>query len=638
MAKYRTLDYQIPEAMQESWQRIVNLLAQIADVPSALVMRLTTEHIEVFSSSQSASSPYHQGDREILGHGLYCETVIAENVELLVPNALIDPVWDHNPDIKLGMISYCGLPLRWPNGEVFGTICMLDDKENHFSHTYRELLAGFQTSIEAQLAVVYQHQKLLRLNEQLRVRVDKRTTNLARLSFSLNQEIDRRKAAEQQAHYQKHHDHGTGFLNRSALEEHLQGLLDTRQADSTSLVVIHIGFTNARSIQTKYGFALLDDLLKIYRNQIGVIEDADSITGRPSSHDLVIAIQAENITEILDSLLNRIINAGKRGFKVGDSEAHLHAFIGVSVADVHTESAQQLLRHANQAMVLCKDSGQQYAYFSATHADALLHHNQIESYLLQAVRNDDLTLYFQPKVCPQSHKWIGAEALLRWSHPVLGDISNEALIHMAEQNGLIFEVGAFVLRSAIEKAKEWSEIVEHFRVAVNVSAIQLKNPLFADQVQELLVAYQLPARYLELEVTESSLISDEVIARTTLERLHDLGVTLSLDDFGTGYSSFSYLKKYPFDAIKIDKSFVQHIDNSEEDKEIIRSIIHVAKKLDLEVVMEGIESDLQEAFLIREGCDIGQGFLYGKPMPCSEFLQGLYNQNFLGSSRIAYHI
>lgn len=638
MAKYRTLDYQIPEAMQQSWQKIVNLLAHIVNVPSALIMRVQPQHIEVFSSNQSGSNPYHPGDKETLGHGLYCESVLDNNFELTVANALNDRQWDHNPDLKLGMIAYCGLPLHWPNGELFGTICMLDDKENHFKRTFRELLAGFQTSIEAQLAVIYQHEKLLRLNQQLKKRVDKRTTNLAQLSFSLNQEIDRRKAAEQQAHYQKHHDHGTGFLNRSALEQQLQAMLDKLDVNQTTLAVIHVGFTNARSIQTKYGFDLFDDLLKIYRNQIGVIEEADSVTGRPSSHDLVIVIQAKNITSILDNLLSRIIAAGQRGFKVGESEAHLHAFIGISVADINTDNAQQLLRHANQAMVLCKDSGQQYAYFSPSHADALLHHNQIESYLLQAVRNDDLTLYFQPKVCPKSHKWIGAEALLRWSHPVLGDVANEALIHMAEQNGLIFEVGAFVLRCAIEKAKEWSEIVEQFRVAVNVSAIQLKNPLFAEQVQELLVAYQLPAHYLELEVTESGLISDEVIARATLERLHDLGVTLSLDDFGTGYSSFSYLKKYPFDAIKIDKSFVQNIDKSEEDKEIIRSIIHVAKKLDLEVVMEGIESDLQEAFLIREGCDIGQGFLYGKPMPSNEFTQGLYNQNILASGRLAYHI
>ncbi|MDF4360477.1 EAL domain-containing protein, partial [Vibrio parahaemolyticus] len=148
--------------------------------------------------------------------------------------------------------------------------------------------------------------------------------------------------------------------------------------------------------------------------------------------------------------------------------------------------------------------------------------------------------------------------------------------------------------------------------------------------EHLLEAFHLPARFLELEVTESALIADEVVARTTLKKLNKLGVTLSLDDFGTGYASFSYLKKYPFDAIKIDKSFVQQMEKSDDDRAIICSIIHIAKKLELQVVIEGIESPQQEQFLIGEGCDIGQGFLYGKPMPCNEFEQSLFNQRQIG--------
>ncbi|ENC6732015.1 EAL domain-containing protein [Vibrio navarrensis] len=635
MTKFKTLDYQIPEPMQHGWQRIVNLLADIVGVPAALVMRIHPQHIEVCRTSETPLNPYKLGDSETLGHGLYCESVINSNTELMIPNALSDPLWDKNPDIKLGMISYCGLPLLWPNGEAFGTICLLDERENHFSDTYRELLRCFRSSIEAQLAVVYQHEKLLRLNKALQHRVESRTSNLAQLSFSLSQERDKRLAAEQDADYQRQHDHGTGFLNLSALENQLQRQLE--QSNPTNIAVIHIGFTNARTIQAKYGFALFEELLVAYRNQISIPDAIFTLTGRPASHDLVIVIQSERIGQILETLLYRIVAVGQSTFNIDNNEVHLHAFIGVALSDAQTNSAEELLSHANQAMVVSKESGQRYTYFSSAHADALLYHNQIESYLLQAVRNDDLTLYFQPKVCPNTHKWIGAEALLRWSHPVLGDVSNEALIHMAEQNGLIFEVGAFVLRVAIEKAKQWSEVVENFRVAVNISGIQLKNPLFAEQVQDLLEAYQLPSHYLELEVTESGLISDELVAKATLSRLHELGVTLSLDDFGTGYSSFSYLKKFPFDAIKIDKSFVQQIEHSEQDEEIIRSIIHVAKKLDLEVVMEGIETDTQEAFLIREGCDIGQGFLYGKPMPSNEFEQGLFNQNFLGTASFAYH-
>ena len=197
---------------------------------------------------------------------------------------------------------------------------------------------------------------------------------------------------------------------------------------------------------------------------------------------------------------------------------------------------------------------------------------------------------------------------------------------MAEQNGLIFEVGTFVLRSAIQKAAEWATQVSNFKIAVNISAVQLKNPHFAEQIQDLLEAYQLPVEYLELEVTESGLIADESTASNTLAALHKLGVTLSLDDFGTGYSSFNYLKKFPFDAIKVDKSFIQQLDNCEEDKEIVRSIISVAKKLNLQVTVEGIENISHEEFIIKEGCEFGQGFFYGKPMPCEEFEVNLLNQ------------
>ncbi|HDM8053545.1 EAL domain-containing protein [Vibrio harveyi] len=629
MGTLQTLDYEIPDSMRRSWQNIVNLLARIADVPTTLIMRVHPEHIEVNTSSETENNPYKVGDKEALGHGLYCEHVIQHKRELLVSNALKDQEWKDNPDIKLGMISYCGLPLYWPNGETFGTICMLDTKENQYSDTYRELLSSFKESIEAQLAVVFQQHKLVRLNSELKNRVETRTTDLAQLSYSLTKEIDRRKAAEKQVNYQQTHDQGTGFLNRAALEEQLDEVIESINHDEQSLVVINIGFSNARSIQTKYGFEAFDEVLKEFRFRLGHSESSYFVTGRPSSNDLVLIVSGEDIEPKVQHLLDEITHVSVGNFYIDDNEVHLHSYIGVVQAHRNSH-AKQLLQNACYAMLLCKESGESYNYFCESHTQDLNNHNQLESYLLQAVRNDDLMLYFQPKVLPHTHKWIGAEALLRWRHPVLGDVSNEALIHMAEQNGLIFEVGSFVLRTAIDKAKQWSELVDNFKIAVNVSPIQLQNVNFAEQIEHLLETFHLPAHFLELEVTESALIADEVVARNTLNKLHKLGVTLSLDDFGTGYASFSYLKKYPFDAIKIDKSFVQQMEKSDDDRAIICSIIHIAKKLDLQVVIEGIESSQQEQFLIGEGCDIGQGFLYGKPMPCNEFEQSLYNQNLLG--------
>ncbi|WP_322804632.1 EAL domain-containing protein [Vibrio alfacsensis] len=629
MAAFQTLDYEIPASMQKNWQNIVNLIAQIAGVPTSLIMRVHQNYIEVSTSSETNNNPYHVGDKEALGHGLYCEHVIENKRELIVANALPDKVWCNNPDIKYGMISYCGLPLFWPNGETFGTICMLDSKENRYTDTYRQLLNTFKDAIEAQLAVVYQQHKLLRLNSELKNRVETRTTDLAQLSYSLDKEIDRRKAAERQVSYQKTHDQGTGFLNRAALEEVLDETLGSFDHNAETLVVIDVGFTNARSIQTKYGFEAFDQVLKEFRFRLGHNESSYFVTGRPSSNDLVILMWGEELELKVQHLVDDISHVSLGNFPIDNTEVHLHSYIGIVQAK-QGNHAKQLLQNACHAMLLCKESGETSCVFSENHIHDLHHHNQLESYLLQAVRNDDLMLYFQPKVLPHTHKWIGAEALLRWRHPVLGDISNEALIHMAEQNGLIFEVGSFVLRTAIDKAKQWSEIIDNFRIAVNVSPIQLQNVNFAEQIEHLLDSFHLPAKFLELEVTESALIADEVVARNTLNKLHDLGVTLSLDDFGTGYASFSYLKKYPFDAIKIDKSFVHQMENSDDDRAIICSIIHIAKKLDLQVVIEGIESTQQEQFLIGEGCDIGQGFLYGKPMSSNEFEQSLYSQNLLG--------
>ncbi|NAZ93958.1 GGDEF and EAL domain-containing protein [Vibrio toranzoniae] len=635
MKKIQTLDLDIPDDMKSGWQNIVDLLAELTQTPAALIMRVHANSIEVFSTSNSQNNPYTKGDSETLGNGLYCESVMESQQQLIVPNALSDPQWENNPDIELGLVSYCGIPLLWPNGELFGTICILDSKENHYTPTYIKLLESFRTSIESQLKTLFQHAKLTQVNRELKNRVYSRTKDLASLNYSLNQEIDKRRAAEQKINFQKNHDLGTGFLNRNAFESRLnQKLLSQRRLTGCSFAVIHIGFTNGRRIQARYGYSALDQVLVEYRKRINNIDDIEVLTARPTSVELVLAFSVKDVHHRLEELCQTLVKVGHSEFLIENDKVHLHAFIGIAITDKE-DHAESILQKSSEAMLACKDSGQKFAYYSQSHTEEQSHINKIEGYLLQAVRNDDLMLYFQPKVCPLTHRWLGAEALLRWRHPILGDISNETLIHMAEQNGLIFEVGSFVLRNAIEKAKEWSEYVDDFKMAVNVSAVQLKNAHFAEQVVHLLETYHLKPSFLELEVTESGLIADEVVAKNTLELLHDIGVTLSLDDFGTGYASFSYLKKFPFDSIKIDKSFIEQMLHSNEDSEIVRSIVQIAKKLDLKVIIEGIESEVQEQFIIDEGCDVGQGYLYGKPMPSKEFEHSLINQNYLGTTRYA---
>ncbi|NVD07946.1 EAL domain-containing protein [Vibrio sp. JPW-9-11-11] len=627
MSKLNTSSMIIPTEMSLAWQEIVNLLAEIVEVPAALIMRIHQQHIEVFSANNNQTHPYRVGDKETLGHGLYCETVVKNRQQLLVSNAEKELQWRNNPDIKLGMVAYCGLPLMWPNGDVFGTICVLDDRENPFSSTYQQLLASFRDSIEAQLTTLYQNHRLQHVNAELKSRVKTRTQDLVELNYSLNQEIDKRRAAERKIRYQQRHDIGTGFLNRAALEsETTRRLLSLPENSKRRVAVLHIGFTNGRRIQAKYGYAVWESILVEFRNRLIKHDDLNVTTARPSSNDLVFVLESRQLDRDTHILCRELVEVSQSEFMVEGEHLHLHSYIGVASSE-DTRCGKNLLKYAIEAMQSCKDSGHKFSFYCQDIADTQKNINQLESYLLQAVRNDDLLLYFQPKVAPETHQWVGAEALLRWRHPILGDISNETLIHLAEQNGLIFEVGSFVLRSAIQKASEWLNHVDNFKVSINISAVQLQSSQFVSQLKDLLTAYQLPASYIELEVTESGLIADEIVARNTLSALSDLGITLSLDDFGTGYASFNYLKKFPFDAIKIDKSFVHQLDHSQQDKEIVRSIINIAKKLQLLVTVEGIETTEHENFIIHEECDFGQGYLYGKPMPCDEFEYHFLNQN-----------
>ncbi|MFC1235474.1 putative bifunctional diguanylate cyclase/phosphodiesterase [Vibrio sp. F74] len=510
--------------------------------------------------------------------------------------------------------------LLWPDGALFGALVIVDkNKQKHNSDAFK-LLSSFRESINAQLKTVYQYEKLSILTRRLKLRGDNKTQNIASLNFTLSQEIDKRKAAEQEVVYHKNHDIGTGFLNQISLFEHTKRLITQAIHNRESVVVVHITFSNGRKLQERYGENALNSLLVAFRERIGRIDCEDSVTARTSSSNFIVAIRTKSLTPFVDNFCYRCLEICHSDFSIDNDTVHLHGFIGVSTS-IDTQKAQDLIYFANEAAFSSKDTGQKYSYYSETRTEQRTHTNEIESYLLQAVRNNDLKLYYQPKVELKSGNWIGAEALIRWNHPVLGTVSNENLIQLAEQNGLIFEVGNFVLRSAIESASEWLTSGNDFKIAVNVSAVQLKNVDFADHVQHLLETYQFPANKLEIELTESSLISDEYLAKKTLYALSKLGVTLSLDDFGTGCASFSYLKNYPFNSLKIDKSFVQNLTRNPNDKEIVRSIVQIAKKLNLEVTIEGIENLDQERFVLNEGCDFAQGYLYGKAMTSDEFKQ-----------------
>lgn len=417
--------------------------------------------------------------------------------------------------------------------------------------------------------------------------------------------------------YQQNHDPATNMLNRNGLENALSASFDSSPIvkGDAYLSVILVQFTNGERVQARIGCEGLDSLLKEFELKVTDITSQIHYFARVSTTELALATVVPSFDEqCLPKLCKQISNIAKQGFFYQGQEVHLHSFMGVANS-FHTQDASQLIDNAFHAALACKESGDLVSFYTQADQQNQKAFNQLEHYLLHAVRNDDLILYFQPKVDLVSNTWMGAEVLLRWKHPVLGEMSNEALIHMAEQNGLIIEVGYFVLSNAIDRASEWIEFAPEFVLSINVSAKQLCLPAFASKVIALLDQYELPAHNLELELTESCLVSNFEVAKANIDTLRLLGVKFALDDFGTGYASFNYLRKLPFSALKIDKEFLINIFDNPQDKSIFRSITTIAKKLNKQVVVEGVETREQHRFISNEQCDVGQGFYYAKPMP-----------------------
>ncbi|GMQ48691.1 GGDEF and EAL domain-containing protein [Vibrio sp. 10N] len=440
---------------------------------------------------------------------------------------------------------------------------------------------------------------------------------MAKYQCKLDQIHQDKHKLEKQMLYQLSHDSTTNMLNRAGLENALSASFNSTPIVSGEayLSVILVQFTNGERVQARIGCEGLDELLKEFERKISDVTAQIHYFARISTTELALATVIPSFDEkSLPTLCKQIANIAKQGFFYQGQEVHLHSYMGVANS-FHTQEPSQLIDNSFHAALACKESGELVSFYTQADQQNQKAFNQLEHYLLQAVRNDDLILYFQPKVDITSQKWVGAEVLLRWKHPVMGEMSNEALIHMAEQNGLIIEVGYFVLSNAIDRASEWAEFAPEFCLSINVSAKQICLPAFASKVAALLEQYELPAHNLELELTESSLVSNFDVAKANIDTLTSLGVKFALDDFGTGYASFNYLRKLPFSALKIDKEFLTNIFDNPQDKSIFRSISTIARKLNKQVIVEGVETQEQHLFITQEQCDVGQGFYYAKPMP-----------------------
>ncbi|MEJ2529974.1 MAG: bifunctional diguanylate cyclase/phosphodiesterase, partial [Gammaproteobacteria bacterium] len=326
--------------------------------------------------------------------------------------------------------------------------------------------------------------------------------------------------------------------------------------------------------------------------------------------------QATDAQPVAESLLNKFSDA----FKIDSRELVLTASIGISIYPDDGDNLSELLRNADSAMYHSKEQGRNtYSYFTDKMNEGVSKRLLLEEQMHGALNRGEFRLCYQPQVEIVTGRIVGAEALLRWNNPVLGDVSPLEFIPIAEQTGMIVPIGRFVLSEALAMATEWNQKAEvRFKIGVNLSPRQFRDPNLVTFIEESIHNSGMAATELELEITEGVLMSGHAYVDHVLATLNNLGVSIAMDDFGTGYSSLSYLRSYPFDVLKIDREFIHDITDDPADRELVNATIAMAHGLGLKVIAEGVETEEQLQHLSSQGCDFAQGYLFSRAVSHEE--------------------
>ncbi len=428
--------------------------------------------------------------------------------------------------------------------------------------------------------------------------------------------------AEQRIETLSYTDALTGLPNRRLLADRTEVAMAAARRDGTPFALLFLNLDRFNHINQTLGRVLGDRVLLDVAERIkGCVRGVDTIARLGSDEFVVLAHQADDGGA--HATATRLLDALKRPFEQGGMSFTVTASIGVALHSSDGASLDELLRHADGAMREVKHAGRAGYRFHRSRPGATDTRSRSRMRLDHAMRTalvqGRFRLHFQPQVDLKNGCVVGAEALIRWRDPELGEISPNEFIPVAEESGFIIAIGDWVLKRAVTQAAAWRSVGAGMTVSVNVSALQFQQPGFVDGVAETLREAGLPPHLLELELTESILILDAKDAMLRLQALAQLGVKLAIDDFGTGYSSLAYLKRFPIGRLKIDRTFVSGLPGEESDAAIVQAIIHMGRALRLQIVAEGVETDAQRAFLERAGCDLYQGFLYAPALDVAAF-------------------
>jgi diguanylate cyclase (GGDEF)-like protein/PAS domain S-box-containing protein len=421
--------------------------------------------------------------------------------------------------------------------------------------------------------------------------------------------------------YLAQHDSLTDLPNRVLMNDRLAEAIVLSKRHQRKLALLFVDLDRFKRVNDSLGHVIGDRVLQgVARRLFTCVRSSDTVC-RLGGDEFVILLWEERHAQDAGITAEKILQALREPHRIDQHEVHITASIGVVTYPEDGADAETLLKNADFAMYHAKDCGRNnYQFFESGMNARAVERQSIEGDLRHAIERGQLVLYYQPKIDLVSGRIIGVEALIRWRHPQRGLVPPDQFIEIAEDCGLIVPIGRWVVREACRQARAWQDAgLPIIRVAVNVSAVELRAPDLVSSVLDTLADTGIRARDLELELTETFLMQEASSTVAVLHELKNIGVHLALDDFGTGYSSLSYLQRFPIDTLKIDRSFVRDLVTDAGDANIVSAVIGMGTSLHMRVIAEGIETREQLEFLQQHGCPVGQGYYFSRPLPAAEF-------------------
>ncbi|MEW6996921.1 EAL domain-containing protein [Colwelliaceae bacterium BS250] len=441
------------------------------------------------------------------------------------------------------------------------------------------------------------------------------------------------KKSEEQLKYLAYYDSLTGLANRESFNYQLERFLTLAERGNYHVGVLFIDLDRFKRINDTLGHNFGDKVLqKVARVLNSNLRESD-VLGRDTDHkptskvarlggdEFTVFLSRVDCVDDIAIIAQRIIDSISQPIKIDQYEVTVTPSVGIAVFPEDGRTVTNLMKNADVAMYHAKDQGRRcFKFYSESLNTRSLERLQIEQSLRKALVNDEFELYYQPQVDINTKKIVCVEALIRWHSPELGFVSPADFIPIAEETGLIIEIGEWVINTACQQVKAWLDAgYPECSVSVNLSSVQFKRGSLVDFIQNVIKETKIPARLLEFELTESAIMTDVEENIVRLQQIKALGIGIAVDDFGTGYSSLSYLKKFPINTLKIDRSFVADIASSSDDAAIVKAIIVLAETLNLSVIAEGVETTGQLKILQEFNCSVIQGYLFSKPLKSTDF-------------------